>query len=223
MFIKPVWDLWWWIILTLSFYQFTWVTNIRGTGQNGGVGWYVSLPYTTKRRIRTNWKTENNHNCQKIKLYGSPTTKAAGRLGKARWWLEDQAGPHLCADKPEGTTGELTVQPRVPEWETIASKPLAVKTCADCNGGRNSQCHGRVLWRVSRDPGMYTSLPTHLGISIWKGIICLWEIREVMESGVGAEQASLFLLWPLPPTQHHRAAKMVAPPWWICKALTLTT
>ena len=30
---------------------------------------------TTKRRITTNLKTKNNHNCQKIKLYGSPTTK----------------------------------------------------------------------------------------------------------------------------------------------------
>ena len=33
------------------------------------------LPHTTKRRITTSLKTENNQNCQKIKLYGSPTTK----------------------------------------------------------------------------------------------------------------------------------------------------
>ena len=32
-------------------------------------------PYTTIRRITTNFKTKNNHNCQKIQLYGSPTTK----------------------------------------------------------------------------------------------------------------------------------------------------
>ena len=33
------------------------------------------LPCTTKRRITINLKTKNNQNCQKIKLYGSPTTK----------------------------------------------------------------------------------------------------------------------------------------------------
>ena len=33
------------------------------------------LPYTTKRRTTTNLKTKNNQNCQKIKLYGSLTTK----------------------------------------------------------------------------------------------------------------------------------------------------
>ena len=27
------------------------------------------------KRITTNLKTKNNHNCQKIKLYGNPTTK----------------------------------------------------------------------------------------------------------------------------------------------------
>ena len=30
---------------------------------------------TTKRRTTTNLKTKNNQNCQKIELYGSPTTK----------------------------------------------------------------------------------------------------------------------------------------------------
>ena len=34
----------------------------------------MPLP-TTKRRTTTNLKTKNNKNCQKIKLYGSPTTK----------------------------------------------------------------------------------------------------------------------------------------------------
>ena len=32
-------------------------------------------PHTTKRRPTTNLKTKNNQNCQKIKLYGSLTTK----------------------------------------------------------------------------------------------------------------------------------------------------
>ena len=37
------------------------------------VGRYTFPPCTTKRRI-TNLKTKSNQNCQKIKLYGSPTT-----------------------------------------------------------------------------------------------------------------------------------------------------
>ena len=88
------------------------------------------LPHTTQRRT-TNLKTKNNQNCQKIKLYGSPTTKElkkkhssrlvggeemgiqvgedtrqGNRQGCMRWWLVDQAVPHSCADKLGGTTGE---------------------------------------------------------------------------------------------------------------------
>ena len=45
------------------------------SGQDGGVGRYASLPRTTKRWVTANLKTKNNLNCQKIKLYGSLTTK----------------------------------------------------------------------------------------------------------------------------------------------------
>ena len=88
------------------------------------------LPYKTKRRTTT-LKTKNNQNCQKIELYGSPTTKelkkkhsfrlvggvemgnqeewtcgkvAAGRLREVA--ASGLGSPHLCADKPGGTTGE---------------------------------------------------------------------------------------------------------------------
>ena len=44
------------------------------SGQDGGVGRYTVPPHTTKRTT-THFKTKNNQNCQKIKLYGSPTTK----------------------------------------------------------------------------------------------------------------------------------------------------
>ena len=37
-------------------------------------------PCTTKRRTTTNLKAKNNQNCQKIKLYGSPTTKELKKL-----------------------------------------------------------------------------------------------------------------------------------------------
>ena len=72
---------------------------------------------------------KNNQNCQKIELYGSPTTKelkkhssrqvgraetgsgaermrgevAAGGPGWARWWL---VVPHLRVDKMGGITGQ---------------------------------------------------------------------------------------------------------------------
>ena len=46
-----------------------------------------------------------------------------------------------------------------------------------------------------------------------KGHNPLWEVREVMESGTGAEQAALFPLRPLFHIQHHNAEKWVTPPW----------
>ena len=78
-------------------------------------------PHTTKRKITTNLKTKNNQNCQKIKLYRSPTTNelkkkhSSGLVGRTemssrsrvdtqqggsfqtRWvrpWLVDQVVPH---------------------------------------------------------------------------------------------------------------------------------
>ena len=43
--------------------------------QDEGIGRYALLCSTIKRRTTTNLKTENNQNCEKIELYGSPTTK----------------------------------------------------------------------------------------------------------------------------------------------------
>ena len=98
-------------------------TFLRTSSQDRGTGRYTLPPCTTKKRT-TNLKTKNNQNCQKIKLYGSLTTKELkeetfihtsrmggdGQLGQrecmARWRLADEAGPHLHVDKPEGTTGE---------------------------------------------------------------------------------------------------------------------
>ena len=92
---------------------------------------YTLPPHRTKRRA-TNLKTKNNQNCQKIKLYGCPTTKelkrkhssrlvgAATRAerthGKAvdggpgwvRWQLADLSNPHLHADKLGGKLGHKT-------------------------------------------------------------------------------------------------------------------
>ena len=43
--------------------------------QDEGVGRYTFPPHTTKRGATTNLKTKYNQKCQKIELYGSPTTK----------------------------------------------------------------------------------------------------------------------------------------------------
>ena len=47
--------------------------RIGTSGQDGGIGRYT-LPLHTSKRTTTNLKTNNNQNCQKIKLYGSLTT-----------------------------------------------------------------------------------------------------------------------------------------------------
>ena len=49
--------------------------HFRTSSQDGGVGRHTVPPHTNKRRTTTNLKTKNTQNRQKIKLYGSPTTK----------------------------------------------------------------------------------------------------------------------------------------------------
>ena len=88
---------------------------------------HILPPRTPKRRTTTNLKIENNWNCQKIELYGSPTSKELkkkhssrpGRRGRDRqpgpWWrrlitrwqLTKLAVPHFCVNKLGGTTREL--------------------------------------------------------------------------------------------------------------------
>ena len=106
------------------------------SGQDESIGRYTLPPCTTKRRTTTHLKTKNNQNGQKIKLYGSPTTKElkkkhlsrpVGGVEKGCWGRQDSwqgsswktrvgemaaggaGGPTpslLCADKPGGTTGK---------------------------------------------------------------------------------------------------------------------
>ena len=90
-------------------------------------------PHTTRRWTKTNLKTKNNQNCQKIELYGSLTTKELKKkhsskpvggaetgsrsgedLRQGGSWrtregeaaVADQVVPHLCADKLGRTTEE---------------------------------------------------------------------------------------------------------------------
>ena len=60
------------------------------SGQDGGIGRYALLPCTTKRRTTVNLKIKNNQNFQKIKLYGSQTTKELKKKHSSR--LVDGAG-----------------------------------------------------------------------------------------------------------------------------------
>ena len=84
---------------------------LRISGQDGGVGRYTLPPCTTKRRTRTNLKIKNNQNCQKIQLYGSPTTKELKKkhsselVGKVEMgsWMERTCGK-AAAGGPGGPT-----------------------------------------------------------------------------------------------------------------------
>ena len=97
--------------------------NLPTSSQDGDIGRYAVPPCTTKRGTTTNLKIRNNQNCQKIKLYGSLTTKelkkkhssrlvggaemgSSWRTRCTRQQLADQTAPHLRGDKPGGTTGE---------------------------------------------------------------------------------------------------------------------
>ena len=60
-----------------------------------------SLPHTTKRRT-TNLKTKINQNCQKIELYGSPTTKE----------LKKKHSSRLVGGAETGSKGEKDIWPR---------------------------------------------------------------------------------------------------------------
>ena len=95
------------------------------------------------------------------------------------------------------------MQPRVTAWGNKASKPLAVKTCGGCRGGRNSQPHKRVCWRDPQGPRMYTKPPIQESAL---GPFCLWVAEEVTESWQRAEQSALLPLRPHPHIQRHNAA-----------------
>ena len=60
------------------------------SGQDGGVGRHTVPPHTTKRRTTTDLKTKNNQNCQKIKLYGSPTIKELKEKHSSRLVHQDK-------------------------------------------------------------------------------------------------------------------------------------
>ena len=68
-------------------------------------------------------------------------------------------------DKAVDCAGEVALADR----ESKDSKPLAVKYCGGCDGGRESQSHRRVHWKVGLE----------------------WEVTK---SGTRSEQVALFPL-----------------------------
>ena len=162
---------------------------------------------------------ENNQKWQKIKLYGSLTTKELKTKHSSRWvgrvetgnqggedlwqissWRNGQvrqrlAVPHLCADNQEeqlgSETDQQTTQPRVPAWEKKALKPLAVKN-EGFSGGRNSWPHRRVYWRDPRGLTTYTNPP--IWVSAPEGPQLLWVVGKVTENQQRAKRVAVFPL-----------------------------
>ena len=148
------------------------------SGQDGDVGRHTMLPRTTKRRT-TNLETKINQNCQKIKLYGSPTTKEIKKKHSSRPVGETEMGsraertcgkavaggqrvPHLRADKRGGATGEQDrpcnpglhcgeIKPQISDW-----KHLWVLR----RQWERLPASQTVHWRDPQGPRMYTSPPT---------------------------------------------------------------
>ena len=116
----------------------------RDSSQDGGIGRNTLLPHTTKRRITTNLKTINSQKCQKIKLNGTLTTK---ELKKHSSRLVGGVEMGSWAERTCGKVADLSRKVALAKQETKDSKPLAVKHCGGCKGGRNSQSHRRVCWK----------------------------------------------------------------------------
>ena len=60
--------------------------------QDEGIGRHALPPCATIRRITINLKRKNTQNCQKFKLYGSPTTKDLKKPCSSRWVGEVKTG-----------------------------------------------------------------------------------------------------------------------------------
>ena len=113
---------------------------VETSSQDGDVGRYASLPYTTKTRTTTNlkeqkqqpelpenqtvWKSDNQAVKETFIQTGrwSRDRKLGQRGCVARWQLAYGLVSHSRADKLEGTTGELD-RPRKPGFQHGKLKP----------------------------------------------------------------------------------------------------
>ena len=93
-------------------------------GQDGDIGRYASLPRKTKKRI-TNLKTKNNQNCQKIKLYGSSTTKELKKKHPSRLVGGVETGSHGRKDVRQSRgwlIGQSYIGVQISQEEQLGSK-----------------------------------------------------------------------------------------------------
>ena len=186
------------------------------SSEDGGIGRYILPPCTTKRRTTTNLKTKINPNWQKIELYVSLTTKelkkkhssrlvggaeidSQGRRGLwERQWLVEWAVPHLCIDKPGGTTGEPD-RLHNPGFQCREIKPqnLWLKTSVGVAVvGETPSLTGEFIGEIHKVLEHTQNHPPRNQHQ--KGPICLWVVVEVTESQWRTEQVVLFPLRPPP-------------------------
>ena len=126
--------------------------------------------------------------------------------------------PHLHGDKLRVTTGARN-RPRNPgfQYREIKSQNLWLwKSVGVAVVEETPSLTGDFIGEIHR---VLEHTQTHVpGIQHEKGLICLCEVGEVIETQLRAKQVALFPFWPFPHIQHHNTTKRVASPWWIPKA-----
>ena len=151
---------------------------MRTSGQDGGIGRNTVPPCTTKRRTTTNLKTKNNQRWQKIKLYGSSTTKEIkkkhssrpvggaemGSRGREDLWQgggwRTQRGGGLWSRVGKAAAGWRgsswwtrwqTAKPRVPAWGNKASNhPLKTPVGVEVAAGETPSLTGEFVGETHR-------------------------------------------------------------------------
>ena len=97
----------------------------EGADQDGAVDRYTLPPPTTKRRTTANLKTKNNQNSQKIKLYGSTTTKELKKKHSFRLVGGVETGSQSREDAWQGgdwRTGQSHIHMQINQEEQLGSE-----------------------------------------------------------------------------------------------------
>ena len=125
---------------------------------------------------------------------------------EVRWWLADREVPHLCADKPGGTTGKQDRPSNLGfQCGEIKSQNLWLKKSVGVEEvGETPRFRGEFIGETYRVTECTQNHPP--GNQDQKGLIHLGVVEEVTESWPRAEQAALFPLRPLPHLLYHNAA-----------------
>ena len=103
----------------------------KRASQDGGIGRHTVSPHTTKRRT-INLKTKKYQSCQKIKLYGSLTTKELKKQHSFRPVGGAETGSQSGEDSQQGS-GWQTGQSHICEWinwEEQLGTDCAIQGCS---------------------------------------------------------------------------------------------